>query len=211
EPMKIIATRAKDHGRLRKPPILDDRTTGGRAGDIVRSVDTAGWQGSGSRRGGAAMRLRYLLLAAFTLVAAVPLLLFWLWPHARLLSYELEGVRDQHLLIAETLAATLDSYHRQAAATFTLVQENFGVAGAAEDAGALLQALHFRNICLYDTHSGLLKGRVDSFDSRCDERLDVAALTAFSALAAHPAGSVSPVTAGPGGAPTLYLAAERGN
>ncbi|HMA15714.1 MAG TPA: sensor histidine kinase [Kiloniellaceae bacterium] len=155
------------------------------------------------------MRLRYLLLAAFTLVAAVPLLLFWLWPHARLLSYELDAVRERHLLVAGTLAATLDSYHRQVVATFALVQESLGDADVAEDAGALLQALHFRNICLYDAGSGRLGGRVDSFDSRCDEQLDAATLTTFRALAAAPAGSISPVTAGPGGAPTLYLAVER--
>jgi signal transduction histidine kinase len=156
------------------------------------------------------MRLRYLLLAAFTLVAAVPLLLFWLWPHARLLSYEVDAVRERHLLIAETLAAALDGYHRQAAATFTVVQQSLREGDAAEDAGALLQALHFRNICLYDAGSGRLEGRVDSFDSRCDERLDAAALTGFRALAAQPPGSISPVAAGSDGSPTLYLAAERG-
>src|SRR5690606_3777701 len=130
-----------------------------------------------------------------------PLLLFWLWPHARLLNYELEAVRERHLLVAETLAATLDKYHRQVVATFALVQERLVDTGIAEDAGDLLRALHFRNICLYDSGSGHLKGRVDSFDSRCEDHLDAASLTVFRTLAAAPAGSISPVAAGPGGAP----------
>src|SRR5690606_22155749 len=200
----------KPQGQGPKAAIVNNQTSDGRGRHFVRGVDTAGGQGGGTPRGGAAMRLRWLLLVAFALTAAVPLLLFWLWPHARLLSYELDAVRERHLPVAGTLAATLDSYHRQVVATFALVQERLGDADVAEDAGALLQALHFRNICLYDAGSGRLGGRVDSFDSRCDEQLDAATLTTFRALAAAPAGSISPVTAGPGGAPTLYLAAERG-
>ena len=97
------------------------------------------------------MKLRYLLLVIFSLVTAVPLVLFWIWPHSQSMTNELEDVRERHLLFAETLGISLENYHREATATFRLIHTNLVGQGRVEGAGDLLQDLHFRNICVFDT------------------------------------------------------------
>ena len=141
------------------------------------------------------MKLRYLLLAIFSLVTAVPLVLFWLWPHSQSMTSELEDVRDRHLLIAETLGIALQNYHQDVVATFELIHTNLIDHKKVEGAEDLLQNLHFRNICVFATDSGRLALRMDSFDNRCPESLSESELAEFSDLAAQFAGSMSPVVA----------------
>ncbi|WP_340117316.1 ATP-binding protein [Pelagibius sp. 7325] len=155
------------------------------------------------------MKLRYLLLAIFGLVTAVPLVLFWVWPHSQSMTNEVEDVRERHLLIAETLGLALKSYHRDVTATFRLIHGNLLGQDGIEGADTLLQELRFRNVCVFDALSGDLKLRVDSFDNRCPEVLEAADFARFHELAAQRPAAVSPVTAGPDGAPTLYVAEDR--
>ena len=157
------------------------------------------------------MKLRYLMLAVFSLVTAVPLVLFWVWPHSQSMTNEVEDVRERHLLIAETLALALKSYYRDVTATFRLIHGNLLGQDGIEGADALLQELHFRNVCVFDTVSGDLKLRVDSFDNRCPDVLDADAFAQFHELAARRPAAVSPVMAGPGDAPTFYVAEVRGS
>ncbi|MGD1876603.1 MAG: sensor histidine kinase, partial [Kiloniellaceae bacterium] len=152
------------------------------------------------------MKLRYLLLAIFGLVTAVPLMLFWVWPHSQSMTNELEDVRERHLLIAETLAMALANYHRDVTATFRLIHTNLIGQGEVEGAGDLLQDLHFRNICVFDSTSRRLRLRVDSFDNRCPETLGETQAALFGGVAEPDGVTTSPVMAGPGGEPTLYLA-----
>ena len=154
------------------------------------------------------MKLRYLLLAVFGLVTAVPLLLFWLWPHSQSMTNEVEDVRERHLLIAETLGIALDSYYREVLATFRQIHVSLADHGEVEAAQALLPDLHFRNVCLFDQASGALALKLDSADNRCPETLAAERRTLLEALARSEA-EISPVMAGPDGAPTLYLAEIR--
>ncbi|GAB4392239.1 MAG: hybrid sensor histidine kinase/response regulator [Kiloniellaceae bacterium] len=166
------------------------------------------------------MKLRHLLLIIFGLVTAVPLVLFWAWPHSQSLTDELEDVRDRHLLIAETLATSLRNYHRDAAATFRLIHTNLLAQGAVEGAEDLLQDLNFRNVCIFDPASRRVRLRIDSFDNRCPESLSEEELAYFLSLAPAEGEGLSPLVTGgetPGGssgrresAPTLYLAARSG-
>ena len=155
------------------------------------------------------MKLRYLLLVIFSLVTAVPLWLFWAWPHSQSMTNELEDVRERHLLIAETLGIALRNYHQEVTATFRLVRSNLIQQGRVERAEDLLQDLHFRNVCVFDVDSRRLTLRLDGFDNFCAESLDESALATFRDLAAQPGDTISPVTAGPEGDPTLYVAALR--
>ena len=155
------------------------------------------------------MKLRYLLLVIFSLVTAVPLLLFWVWPHAQSMTNELEDVRERHLLIAETLGIALRNYHQEVTATFRLIRSNLIQQGRVERAEDLLQDLRFRNICVFNVDSRRLTLRLDSFDNRCAESLDESELATFRDLAAQSRDAISPVTAGPAGEPTLYVAALR--
>ncbi len=157
------------------------------------------------------MKLRYLLLIIFGLVTAVPLVLFWAWPHSQSLTNELEDVRDRHLLIAETLAISLKNYHRDASAAFGLIYAHLAAEGRMEGAEELLQELSFRNVCLFDSASGRITQRIDSFDNRCPESLSEEKLEFFTALASGDGVGISPVMAGGEengeGGPTLYIAA----
>ncbi len=156
------------------------------------------------------MKLRYLLLAIFGLVTAVPLVLFWAWPHSQSMTNEMEDVRERHLLIAETLALALKSYHRNVTASFRLISRHLFEQERVDGADALLQELYFRNVCVFDGSSGALVLRVDSFDNRCPDVLASDMYAFFLELAARGPGATSPVMAGPGGAPTLYVAEARG-
>ncbi|MPZ11550.1 MAG: hypothetical protein GEU89_15285, partial [Kiloniellaceae bacterium] len=155
------------------------------------------------------MKLRYLLLGIFSLVTAVPLLLFWLWPHAQSMTNEVEDVRERHLLIAEILGIALQNYHRDVTATFWLIHGSLIGQGDVEDAGKLLHDLHFRSICVFRTDSRQLHQRVDSFDDRCQEILSEAQLTLYLDLASEGERAISPAMAGTQGEPRLYIAAQR--
>jgi signal transduction histidine kinase len=155
------------------------------------------------------MKLRYLLLIIFSLVSAVPLALYWAWPHPQSMTEEMKDVRERHLLLAETLAIALESYQREVLATFRLVHANLVRHGRVEGADELLLELHFRNICVFEAATGQLTLRFDSFDNRCPESLDPGELTRFEDLAMPERAVISPVLAGPGGDPTLYVVEQR--
>jgi signal transduction histidine kinase len=152
------------------------------------------------------MKLRYLLLAIFSLVTAVPLLLFWVWPHAQSMTNELQDVRERHLLIAGSLGIALENYHRETTATFRLIRNSLVAQGSMEGAGDLLQDLHFRNICIFDSATRELRQGVDSADNRCPESVAEADFAAFEELAAQPGAAVSPAMLDVEGTPTLYIA-----
>ena len=155
------------------------------------------------------MKLRYLLLGIFSLVTAVPLLLFWLWPHAQSMTNEVEDVRERHLLIAEILGIALQNYHRDVTATFWLIHGSLIDQGDVENAGKLLHDLHFRSICVFRIDSRQLHQRVDSFDDRCQEILSEAQLTLYLDLASEGERAISPAMAGAQGEPRLYIAVQR--
>ncbi len=176
----------------------------GAAGSLSRE------KANGPNRTRFGMKLRYLLLAIFGLVAAVPLVLFWVWPHSQSMTNELEDVRDRHLLIAETLSVALENYYRDVTAAFRLLSVNLIEQGHIEGAADILQNLKFRNVCVFDPASRGIRIRVDSFDNRCPESLSEEELDFYRSLAPAEGVAVSPVMAGPEGLPTLYIAAERG-
>lgn len=65
------------------------------------------------------MRLRYLFFLAFCLVALVPLVLFWKLPYSKALEYELEDVKQRHLVIANNLAGAFERYYVDVTSLFT--------------------------------------------------------------------------------------------
>jgi len=154
------------------------------------------------------MKLRYLLLVTFGLVTAVPLVLFWAWPHASSMTNEIEEVRERNLLIARTMAAALQRYHRDVAGAFRLVHTNLAAGEQVQGAEELLQSLYFRNVCLYDIETRQLRGRVDSFGRPCPETVTAEDLAFYRALAAKRDAATSRLRAGPDGTPALFLAAE---
>ncbi|WP_193368376.1 sensor histidine kinase [Pelagibius marinus] len=157
------------------------------------------------------MKLRYLLLLIFGLVTVVPLVLFWAWPHAQSISNELEDVRDRHLLIAETLGISLETYHRDVEATFRLISGNLTAHGHLEGAESLLQDLNFRNVCAFDSADRRITLRIDSFDNRCPEVLSPEDYEFYRSFVSAGEVAMSPVISGSDGAPAIYIATMRGD
>ncbi|MGF1592700.1 MAG: sensor histidine kinase [Kiloniellaceae bacterium] len=155
------------------------------------------------------MKLRYLLLIIFSLVSAVPLAIYWALPNPQPMTEEMEDARERHLLLAETLAIALEGYQREVSATFRLVHANLVRHGRVEGADELLQELHFRNICVFEAATGQLLLRFDSFDNRCPESLDPDEPTRLGELAMPDRVVFSPVLAGTGDEPTLYVVEAR--
>ena len=58
------------------------------------------------------MRLRYLFIVTFSLVALIPLMLFWIWPYSKALDSEISDVKERHLVIAKNLAGAFERYHK---------------------------------------------------------------------------------------------------
>ncbi len=154
------------------------------------------------------MKLRYLLLVIFGLVTAVPLVLFWAWPHSQSITKEMDDARERHLLIAETMAVSLKDYHRNVTATFRLIHSNLVRHGTVEGAEDLLQDLYFRNVCVFEVDSRRTRLRVDSFDNRCPESVGEEDLAFYRSLLSDRGVVLSPLLPGSDGAPTLYVAAE---
>jgi signal transduction histidine kinase len=100
------------------------------------------------------MRLRVLLLVMSFFVAAVPVSLFWAWPHAQSVQHEFDSVRDRHLVLADKIAAALRRYHRDVVAAFDMVAVNLERDVPLVAADTLLGELGFRHLCLVDPESG---------------------------------------------------------
>ncbi len=121
------------------------------------------------------MSLRTALLAAFLTAGGAPLLVFWAWPHSAAIEGEKREARERHLLLAQTLAASLDQYHRDLNTLFDGLAPL--AAGDAEVSLAekRLTELHFRHICVFDAKTGALRRAVMDTGPDCpaDARADL--------------------------------------
>ena len=92
--------------------------------------------------------MHHVMFIAFTLVAAVPVVIVAVWESQASLQRELDSVRERHLLVAKNLTSTLSRYVIDVKAVFDLAlpngQLNQGVAGLTD----LLVALDVTHICI---------------------------------------------------------------
>jgi len=70
------------------------------------------------------MRLRYLFILTFSLVALVPILLFWFWPYSKALESELNDVKERHLIIAKNLAGAFERYYTDVTGIFNILDDD---------------------------------------------------------------------------------------
>ena len=115
----------------------------------------------------ASMRLRYALISLFLALTAVPLTVFWAWPHSQVMQGELDDVRDRHLLLARNLGAALQRYHQDVLATFNMISVNLIEQRRIEQAQDALINLSFRHVCIADEKTRVVTGEVSPF-SRVD-------------------------------------------
>lgn len=70
------------------------------------------------------MRLRYLFIVTFSLVALIPLILFWMWPYSKALESEYNDVKERHLLIAKNLAGAFERYYKDVTGVLVILNDD---------------------------------------------------------------------------------------
>ena len=148
------------------------------------------------------IRLRYLLVAVFTIVATVPVLILATWVERNALRQEIERVREKHLLLAENTALVLDRYARDAERAFEQLVR-LHESGTTLDPGFAVAARHgFRHFCVIDADGNIVAHTDDGHD---DVDLFHNARVGKLLSTAREEVSYSNIMADNAGTPTIFL------
>ncbi|MDH3658430.1 MAG: EAL domain-containing protein [Alphaproteobacteria bacterium] len=151
------------------------------------------------------MRLRYALISLFLILTAVPLTVFWAWPHSNVLQNEFDDVRDRHLLLARNLGAALERYHQDVLTAFNLVANNIIEGRVLAQPQDLLLNLNFRHICIAEEATGKVVSEISPIALPCPTVVPEKRMYLFARLAREDRTVFSEVLEGPGGVPVMYV------
>jgi signal transduction histidine kinase/CheY-like chemotaxis protein len=150
------------------------------------------------------MSIRSFLVVAFLLASGTPLAVFWLWPHSSALENEMEEVHERHLLLAHNLGAVLETYYRDVVFTFKshapLIAD-----GRASHARGIFENLYIRKICVVDPDTGRVISAFVERSVPCQKVMPENLMTLFLGLAEGGGVQLSPVVAGDGEEPRIYI------
>ncbi|HRD75625.1 MAG TPA: sensor histidine kinase [Hyphomicrobiaceae bacterium] len=148
--------------------------------------------------------LRRSLVLLFVAIVAMPLSLFWAWPHSASVKSELDEVRERHLLLARNLGVTLSAYHRDVLASFNFLSETLLEGGGLPEPRTMLAGLRIRHICLVDPTDGrVIVGYLGA--DRCPKELSKSDLARAIDLAKLGGTQFAPVHQGSDGSPTVSV------
>lgn len=151
------------------------------------------------------MRLRHALIYLFLALTAVPLTVFWIWPHSQVLQSEIDDARDGHLLLARNLGAALQRYHQDVLTAFNLIAKNLIKQRRIAEPQDLLHNLSFRHICIAEEATGKVIEEVGPFALPCPEKVPEKRMDLFTGMARESQVTFSEVLEGPDGNPVMYL------
>ncbi len=157
------------------------------------------------------MRLRYALMSLFLILTAVPLTVFWAWPHSQVLQNEFDDVRDRHLLLARNLGAALERYHQDVITAFNLVAANVINERKIDQAQDLLLNLSFRHICVANEATGTVISEISPIALPCPGVVPDKRMYLFARLAREDRATFSEVLKGPEGDPVMYVVRRFGD
>ena len=148
------------------------------------------------------LKLRYLLVAVFTVVATVPAIFLGFWVERTALEKEVSAVREKHLLLARNITAALERYAHDTEAVFRLLAETAAEARPLAPLATVAQQLDFRYFIVIGPADGVQQqlGMMDAADA--DRALG------FQDRIGAPSDGVvaySPVLADASARPTIYL------
>ena len=149
------------------------------------------------------LKLRYLLVAVFTVVATVPAIFLAFWVERTALEKEVAAVREKHLLLARNITAALERYAQDTEAVFRLLAETAADERPLVPLANVAKQLDFRYFAILGA-DGTIEQQLGMADSaRADS--DVGVRDRIGDL---PDGAVvySPVMADASARPTIYLA-----
>lgn len=148
------------------------------------------------------LSLRSSLILIFVLLVTAPLGVFWAWPQSRALQNELDQVSDRHLLIARSVGAALQRYHRDASGAFDFVADSLLTARPQLNPQPMLANLRFHSICLVEREGGrTLRGHKGT--GECLDTWPASTLTMLADHAVDGRTVTTPVHAGMTGEPTI--------
>lgn len=100
------------------------------------------------------MRIRYLLLVLFGVLALAPVAIFGLWSSSNILRNEFNSVEDKHLLLARNLGAAMERYHSDVVSVFELLSQNLVDGHLLGNENVLLGNLEIVSLCIADAQNG---------------------------------------------------------
>ena len=153
-------------------------------------------------------RLRYILAAAFTVVATVPVLFLGFWVERTAMEKEVAAVSEKHLLLARNITAALDRYAQDTKAAFHYFIELADAETPPAGASDLARSLGFRYFCITDDE-GRVSFHITAAD-KIDERDLADVVGRLRPFTDDSSTSFSDVMADGEGRPTIYLTRRLG-
>mgnify|MGYP004138095421 FL=1 len=151
------------------------------------------------------MKLRYILFAALSGIAVLPVFALSAWTFATAVEQEMADVRDKHLVIATNVGSALDRYAVDLRNAFDMVAElRLPVADEAPVA-AFLTSLDFLHFCVAELPGGRIEHCIATEEAACPSRVPPEMLAQFLALAGDGGTVFAPVMKDPSGVPVIYL------
>ncbi|MDP5253857.1 MULTISPECIES: diguanylate cyclase domain-containing protein [unclassified Vibrio] len=139
------------------------------------------------------MKLRYLFVTIFCLLAMLPMMMFWLWPYSKALDSELNDVRERHLVIAQNLSGAFERYYRDVTSVFNVLGLQQSSQLKSANMKYLLSSYYFDLIVKTDDNGVVVQCLFDG-DRGCPARLS-ASIMAHARVSLQPKTvSVSTVT-----------------
>lgn len=156
------------------------------------------------------LTLRNVMVVIVAALVALPLSVFWLWPHSSALQNQIDEVRDRHLLIARNLGAALQRYHRDASATFDFAADSLLAGAKTPISGALMDNLRFRSICLIEEGTGRIVAGSTTY-GECTGAVPADRMSFFRTIAAEGSTAITGVHAARGGEPIMCFVRRSGS
>lgn len=103
------------------------------------------------------LHLRHWLFIGFTLISIIPVLFLALWIKNPVLEREVSKANEKHLLIATSIAHSLERYATDVVAVFRFVVSNTLADMAALDLAPLLTHVHLQKVLVSDSKGQIIK------------------------------------------------------
>jgi signal transduction histidine kinase len=134
------------------------------------------------------LRMHQLLFLAFTVVAAVPIIVLALWEEQTSYQHEIDSVRERHLLVARNLTSTMSRYVRDVKAAFTVVFESHALDTTIPGLSELLKSLNFVHVCVI-APDGTVENWLRTLGTAPSAKFDPKVLADLTAAAANGTGA----------------------
>ncbi len=153
------------------------------------------------------LRMHRLLFLAFTLVAAVPVIVLSTWDERSSYHYELNSVRERHLLVARNLTSTITRYVTDVKSAFSVVFESGALQTPIPGLAHLLESLNVVHVCIV-APDGTIESWMQGLRPPPPGKLDPKLLAALTTVAATPNGApgLTNLEHDASGRPVFYLA-----